>query len=71
MADTTKSGTMPSNGRNMKSATHCSIEPSKSVRKPPMRSQMAPETRRLTMPHASINDSICAPRAAPKPRSVQ
>ena len=43
----------------------CSTEPSSSVRRPPMRSQIAPETSRLTMPQASISESICAPRAAP------
>lgn len=32
-------------------------------------SQITPETRQLTMPHASIRDNISAPRAAPKPRS--
>jgi hypothetical protein len=36
-----------------------------------MRSQIQPDTSRLTMPQASISDSISAPRAAPKPRSVQ
>ena len=36
-----------------------------------MRSDSAPETRRLMMPQASMMDSICAPCAAPKPRSVQ
>lgn len=32
-------------------------------------SQITPETRQLTMPHASIRDNIAAPRAAAKPRS--
>ena len=41
------------------------------VGRPPMRSQIRPETTRLTMPAASISESICAPRAAPKPRSLQ
>ena len=36
-----------------------------------MRSEIHPETRRLTMPRPSISDSISAPRAAPKPRSPQ
>ena len=36
-----------------------------------MRSQMAPEIKRLAMPLASMSESISAPRAAPKPRSVQ
>jgi hypothetical protein len=36
-----------------------------------MRSQIQPEASRLTMPKASISESICAPRAAPKPRSAQ
>ena len=47
------------------SAAPCSTEPRSSVRRPPMRSQIAPETRRLTTPEASISDSIWAPRAAP------
>ena len=46
-------------------------EPSSSVRRPPIRSQIQPEARRLTMPKPSISDSICAPRAAPWPRSPQ
>ena len=70
-ADTTYSGTSPSTGRNINSATPCSAEPSSSVRMPPMWSQIQPDTSRLTMPLASISDSISAPRAAPKPRSVQ
>ena len=49
----------------------CNTEPSNKVRMPPMRSHTAPETKRLTMPQASIKDSISAPRAAPKPKSLQ
>ena len=64
-AEITYSDTSPSKGRNSSSATPCSTEPSSSVRRPPMRSQIAPETSRLTMPQASISDSISAPRAAP------
>ena len=64
-AEMTYSDTRPSNGMNSSRARPCSTEPSSSVRSPPMRSQMAPEMRRLAMPHASISDSICAPRAAP------
>ena len=70
-AEITYSGTSPSNGRNSTSATPCSADPHSSVRTPPMRSHTRPETMRLTMPQASISDSISAPRAAPKPRSVQ
>ncbi|OQB98401.1 MAG: hypothetical protein BWX79_03322 [Alphaproteobacteria bacterium ADurb.Bin100] len=69
--DTTYSGTRPSNGRNKNSATPCSTEPSISVRSPPMWSDTQPDSNRLAMPAAIINDSICAPCAAPKPRSVQ
>ncbi len=65
MAEIRYSGTSPSKGRNMSSASPCSTEPSSSVRMPPMRSQIRPETSRLTMPQASISDSISAPRAAP------
>ena len=36
-----------------------------------MRSQISPEMSRLAMPQASMSESISAPRAAPKPRSVQ
>ncbi len=36
----------------------CSTEPSSSVRRPPMWSEIQPETSRLTMPKASISDSI-------------
>ena len=43
----------------------CSADPSSSVRRPPMRSQMKPKARRLTMPQASISDSIS--RAARRP----
>jgi hypothetical protein len=32
---------------------------------------MAPEIKRLAMPQANMSDNISAPRAAPKPRSVQ
>ena len=71
IAEITYSGTSPSNGRNSISPTPCNADPSSSVRTPPMRSQITPDTRRLTMPQASISDSISAPRAAPKPRSVQ
>ena len=45
--------------------TPCRTEPSSSVRRPPMRSQIQPEASRLTMPKPSISDSISAPRAAP------
>ncbi|MCY1231742.1 hypothetical protein D3C86_868060 [compost metagenome] len=64
-AEITYSGTSPSKGRNSSSATHCSTPPSISVRSPPMRSQMAPDTSRLTMPKPSISDSIIAPCAGP------
>jgi hypothetical protein len=64
-AETTYSETRPSKGRNSSSAAPCSAEPSSSVRMPPIRSQMTPDTSRLTMPQASMSDSICAPRAAP------
>ena len=70
-ADTTYSDTSPSKGRNSSSATPCSTEPSSSVRSPPMRSEIQPDTSRLTTPMPSISDSISAPRAAPKPRSPQ
>ena len=42
-----------------------STDPSSNVRSPPIRSQMTPETSRLTTPQASISDSFSAPRAAP------
>ena len=64
-AEITYSDANPSNGRNSASATPCSADPSSSVRRPPMRSQITPKVRRLTMPQASISDSICAPRAGP------
>ena len=47
------------------------VEPSKSVRMPPIRSQTSPETSRLAIPKPSMSESICAPRAAPNPRSLQ
>jgi len=65
MADTTYRLSNPSNGMNSSSATPCRKLPSSSVRTPPMRSQIRPETSRLTMPQASIRLSISAPRAAP------
>ena len=49
----------------------CSTEPSMSVRKPPMWSEIQPERRRLAIPAAIISESISAPRAALIPRSVQ
>ena len=49
----------------MSSAVACKTEPSSSVRSAPMRSQIAPDTKRLTMPQASMSESISAPRAAP------
>lgn len=70
-ADATYSGTSPAVGRNISSATPCSAEPSSSTRTPPMWSQIPPDTSRLAMPLASMGESISAPRAAPKPRSVQ
>ncbi len=36
-----------------------------------MRSQIQPDASRLTTPKPSISDSICAPRAAPWPRSLE
>ena len=71
VADTTYSDTKPSEGRNMSSATPFSSDPSSSVRSPPIRSEIQPDTSRLTTPSPSISDSISAPRAAPKPRSPQ
>ncbi len=71
MAEMMYSDTMPSNGKNISKATPCNTEPSTKVRSPPMRSQMAPDTNLLTMPHANMSDSISEPRAAPNPRSVQ
>ena len=50
IADTRYSDTSPSDGRNISSATPCSTEPSSSVRRPPMRSEIQPETSRLTTP---------------------
>jgi len=64
-ADTRYSDTRPSKGRNISNAMVWSTEPSSSVLSPPMRSQMSPDVRRLTIPKPSISDSICAPRAAP------
>ena len=69
--DTTYSDTTPSKGRNSSSATPCSTEPSSRVRRPPMRSEIQPESSRLSTPIPSITDSISAPRAAPNPRSLQ
>jgi len=43
----------------------CSIEPRRSVRSPPMWSQIQPDTSRLTIPRPSMSESISAPRAAP------
>jgi hypothetical protein len=71
IADTTYSGTSPSNGRNISSATPCSTDPSNSVCKPPMWSDIHPDASLLTMPQAIMSDSISAPRAALNPRSVQ
>ena len=42
-----------------------SADPSSKVRSPPIRSQITPDNRRLTMPKASMIASICAPRATP------
>ena len=64
-AEITYSDTKPSNGRNSSSAMPCSIDPRTSVRNPPIRSQMAPEMRRLAIPKPSMIDNISAPRAAP------
>ena len=52
-------------------AKPCRLEPSSSVASPPILSAMKPEAMRLTMPKASISESISAPRAAPISRSVQ
>jgi hypothetical protein len=71
MAETMYSGTMPSKGKNISSATPCKNEPNNKVRMPPMRSLITPNTSRLTMPLASMSESISAPRAAPNPRSEQ
>ena len=46
-AEITYSETSESKGTYSSSATPCSTEPSNSVRRPPMRSQMAPEMSRL------------------------
>src|SRR5688572_12506629 len=53
------------------SAKACKLDPSSSVRRPPIRSQIQPDARRLTTPKPSISDSISAPRAAPCPRSPE
>ncbi len=71
IADTTYKEASPSKGRNISSATPCSTEPSSSVFSPPMRSEIQPDTNRLTTPMPSMTASISAPRAAPKPRSLQ
>ena len=71
-ADTTYSDTSPSNGRNSSSATPCSTEPSSSVRRPPMRSEIQPEASRLTMPQAEHQRQHFARRARRRnPRSPQ
>ena len=64
-AEMTNSEASPSKGRKRNRAKHCMLDPISSVRNPPIRSDIQPKTRRLTMPHASSSDSICAPRAAP------
>jgi hypothetical protein len=38
---------------------------------PPMRSDSAPETRRLMIPQASMMDSICAPCADAKTKELK
>jgi hypothetical protein len=64
-AEITYSEASESNGRKSRSAVPCSTEPSSRVRSPPMRSQITPEISRLTMPAASISESMRAPLAAP------
>ena len=64
-AEITYSDASESNGRKSSSAVPWSTDPRRRVRSPPMRSQMTPETSRLTMPAASISESMRAPLAAP------
>ena len=65
MAEIAYSDTRPLNGMNSSSASPWSAEPRISVRRPPTRSEIQPKVSRLTMPHASMSESICAPRAGP------
>ena len=62
---TTYSETRPLNGRNSSSATPCSTEPSSSVRRPPMRSEIQPEASRLTTPSRRAS-ATASPRRAPR-----